>query len=196
LAAYLATLPANTSSTSYTITLKVTNTAEFPTVLAALEGASNKYVYLDLTGSTVTSIPSRAFYSDRGGCDSLTGIIISSGVTSIGSNAFYSASYLTSVTIPNGVYSIGDSAFRSCTGLTSVTIPSSVSSIGAYAFYYCTSLRSVTFEGNISSRLFDSTSPFPGDLRAKFYASSSNGTTGTYTTRSPGTSPTWTRGGR
>jgi hypothetical protein len=57
---------------------------------------------------------------------------IPSGVTSIGSSAFY-GNQLTSVTIPNSVISIGELAFYG-SQLTSVTIPDSVTSIGMGAF--------------------------------------------------------------
>ena len=85
----------------------------------------------------------------------LTGIIkkvvISSGVTSIGVNAFYYCSSLTSVTLPNSIARIGDSAFSYCRSLTSVTIPNSVTSIGDCAFEICGSLTSVTIPDSVKS---------------------------------------------
>ncbi len=62
-------------------------------------------------------------------------LIINSGVTSVGDEAFYGFASITSVTIPDSVTSIGDSAFWNCTNLTSITIPDSVTSIGSGAFY-------------------------------------------------------------
>jgi hypothetical protein len=64
------------------------------------------------------------------------------------------------------------------------------------AFNRCTSLNSVTFQGTISSENFDwiddYNPTFPGDLRAKFYATNSTrGTPGTYTRPSGGL--TWTK---
>ncbi len=49
---------------------------------------------------------------------SITSVIISEGVTGIGSGAFYNCSGLMSVTIPKGVTSIGNYAFYNCSGLT------------------------------------------------------------------------------
>jgi hypothetical protein len=220
LAAYLETLPANTVSNPHNIMLKVTNAAEFSTIWTALHGAWNKYVYLNLSGSTVTTIPNNAFYQNSvcetlvgitihnrvtsigdyafGLCNNLTNVIISNSVISIGRMAFVGCDSLASITIPDSVTSIGSNAFDSCTSLTSVIIPNSVINIGGRAFDGCTSLTRVTFQGIISSSnfntgtLFNPSSPFPGDLRDKFYATNANnGTPGTYT-RASG-SNTWTR---
>jgi hypothetical protein len=50
----------------------------------------------------------------------------------------------------------------------------------------------VTFGGVISEEDFSTSSPFPGDLRAKYLAG--GGGAGTYTC-TPGYSPTWTKQG-
>ena len=81
------------------------------------------------------------------GCTSLTSITIHSGVTSIGSSAFYDCSNLASVTFAegSGLTSIGSSAFSGCSSLTSIEIPEGVTSIEWYAFEDCGNLESVTF---------------------------------------------------
>ena len=137
--------------------------------------------------ASVTSIGIGAFRFT-----SLASITIPTGVTSISRITFGSCSKLTSVTIPAGVTSIDQEAFGECTSLISIIIPASVMSIDDYAFFGCTSLTSVTFADTITSGSFSSTDSFPGDLRAKFYATdSTNGTPGTYTR--PSGSSTWTR---
>ena len=169
-----------------------------------------------LTGITipagVTSIGQCAFQ----GCTSLTGINILAGVTSIGLGAFAFCGSLTSITIPDsvtyidqftfngcssltsinipaGVTYIDSGAFYNCSSLTAITIPASVTYIGNIAFNGCTSLATVIFQGTIASGSFNANTPFPGDLRDKFYATNSaNGTPGTYT-RPNGSSNTWTR---
>lgn len=78
-------------------------------------------------------------------------VVIKPGITSIGSYAFWIASYLTSISIPNTVTSIGKSAFYGCSGLTSVNIPNSVTSIGNYAFYHCYNLASITIPESVTS---------------------------------------------
>jgi hypothetical protein len=147
LASYLATLPTNTASLPHNITLKVSSAGEFSIINSALSSAWNKFVNLDLTGSTVTIIGDDAFKY----CQYLTSITIPSGVISIGSQAFFMCSRLTSVTIPNSVTSIGEMAFSECASLTSVTIPNSVISIGDHAFDSCTTLASVTIGSSVTS---------------------------------------------
>jgi len=98
-------------------------------------------------GSGVTSIGSYAFYN----CYSLASITIPGGVTSIGNTAFRGCYSLASITIPDGVTSIGSSTFYFCYSLASITIPDGVTSIGNYAFSDCYSLASITIPGGVTS---------------------------------------------
>ena len=81
----------------------------------------------------------------------LESIIIGSGVTSIGEDAFSDWKNLTSVTIPDSVTSIDEWAFSYCKSLTNITIPDSVTSIGDYAFHYCDNLTRVTIGSGVTS---------------------------------------------
>ena len=93
-------------------------------------------------------------------------IVIDSGVTSVGSNAFrnspaYGVSLPASVSVigndafrecanltfasPDGVTAIGERAFQGCKNLKGVMLPASVIAVGAGAFYDCQELRSVKF---------------------------------------------------
>jgi len=161
---YLRDKPENTSSNPYNVVLNVDSAdshISWPII---------RYVNLDLSGSTFTSIGDNAFRGCTGltsvtipdsvtsigerafsGCTGLTSVTIPNSVTSIGDNAFSGCTGLTSVTIPDSVTSIGWGAFSGCTGLTSVTIPDSVTSIGGYAFYDCTGLTSVTIPNSVTS---------------------------------------------
>jgi hypothetical protein len=187
------------------------------TTLVAYPSASGN-VTLALPAS-VTSIGNAAFYD----CSNLTSITIPTGITSISTGAFFNCTNLASINIPASVYSISNGsssevdgafsgcsnlasinipasvtfidrqAFSYCHSLTSITIPASVSGIDSEAFSSCSSLASVTFADTIPSNLFSTYNTFPGDLRAKFYATdSANGTPGTYT-RPNGSTTTWTR---
>ena len=98
-------------------------------------------------GSGITSIGTYAFYY----CSRLTSITIPSSVTSIESVAFYYCYSLASITIPNSVTSIDSSEFYSCTSLTSIAIPAAVTSIGGGAFYNCYSLASITIPSSVTS---------------------------------------------
>jgi len=71
------------------------------------------------------------------GCDNLTYIAISSGVTNIGNGAFAGCAGLTNMTIPNSVITIGMYAFNGCASLESINMPANLTSIGEEAFGNC-----------------------------------------------------------
>lgn len=80
-------------------------------------------------------------------------VVIESGITSIGDNAFSRLFYCSSVYIPESVKSIGESAFFNIGYLTSVTIPETVTSISDSAFGYCRELKTVTINNSDISGL-------------------------------------------
>jgi len=168
MATWLTAQPANTAATPYAVKLNVDDLGgDAGTSGSAgfvLKANSTKYVSLDLSGNTFTSIEKEAFSYNDAGCTSLA-----------------------SITIPSTVTTIGVCAFAWCTSLTSITIPESVTTIGESIFYDCTKLTSVTFQGTITStNLINNAFTTNGDLRAKFYATdATNGTPGTYTTTAP-----------
>ena len=74
----------------------------------------------------------------------ITSLVVESGVTTIGSRAFYNCTALTSVTLPEGLTAINVCTFYGCSGLTTLTIPSTVTSIDSNdAFFICTSMTDV-----------------------------------------------------
>ena len=103
--------------------------------------------------SGITRIGSSAFYGQ--GC--LESATIEEGVEVIGSRAFENCAVLTSVTIPESVTQIENNAFAWSENLADVNIPSGVTDIGYAAFSGCKSLTQVTIpEGvvNIGSGAF------------------------------------------
>jgi uncharacterized protein YjdB len=144
---WLSSQPTNTENTPYNVKLNVNSAAGIGDILRG----EPKYVYLDLSGSTMTTIPDEAFYN----CYRLTRITIPNSVISIGERAFTaSSSYyprLNTLTIGNSVTSIGKQAFDSCAYLTSVTIPNSVKNIGVEAFDGCTRLVNLTIGNGVTS---------------------------------------------
>jgi len=88
------------------------------------------------SGTAVTSIADYAFEEQT----SLTSIVISEGIISIGFGAFWGCTGLTSVILPDSLTTIYGFAFNSCSTLTSIVIPISVTTIIDYAFDYCDAL--------------------------------------------------------
>jgi hypothetical protein len=162
---YLDKQPANSPDKPIKVSMNA-NTRRLKNTAKVIKDAG-KYVSLDLSGSSLTTIPEAVF--DK--CTMLAGI-----------------------TMPNSVTNITLFAFEDCTSLTSVTIPKSVAHIGRYAFEGCASLTSVTFQGTVTSDWFTSDAFYGlGDLRYKFYATDKTyGTPGTYT-RPDGETNTWTK---
>jgi len=150
---WLSRQPDNTAAKAYIVKLNVNNLGGNSTTPGSVgeilkaNSNSNKYVSLDLSGSTFTGIEDSAF----DGCANLTGIILPSGVTSIGDQSFNRCTNLTSVNIPNGVTSIGGTAFNDCRSLTRITIPNSITSIGDGAFAFCRKLTSITIPNKVNS---------------------------------------------
>lgn len=95
--------------------------------------------------SGVTSIGSNAFNQEV-----ITSVSIPDTVTRIGSYAFYYCQKLTSLTLPDSVTEIGVKAFFQCEALTSINIPAGVTKIPSYAFAYCTALPSVTIPTGVT----------------------------------------------
>ncbi len=83
--------------------------------------------------------------------NSIENVIVSDGITTIGSMAFDWCTSLISITIPDSVITIGDYAFYNCYSLISATIPDSVTTIGNCAFAECNSLISVAIPDRVTT---------------------------------------------
>jgi hypothetical protein len=149
-AAWLADLPPNTAASAYTVKLNVSSlggSAGTPGSLGkTLTDNNDKYVSLDLSGSTITAIPDSAFYITFPiitGSAGLTGVKIPGSVTSIGDDAFRGCISLNPLIIPDSVISIGNYAFSGCSKLETVQIGKGVTGIGDGAFTYCSGLTAI-----------------------------------------------------
>lgn len=95
------------------------------------------------TSYNVTAIGNYAF----AGCQ-LASVTISTGITSIGYQAFKECTALVNATLPDSLVHIGGEAFQGCSNLTSITIPRTVTNIDAGAFQNCSSLATVNFNAD------------------------------------------------
>ena len=84
----------------------------------------------------------------------------SSGLESIGNEAFYNCTSLKSIGLPGSLTTIEECAFENCSSLKSLTIPNKVTKLGSYTFKNCTSLASISFPSGLKEfgiRSFDDT---------------------------------------
>lgn len=129
--------------------------AAFPISNARVSAEGTGFVFngitLTITGTgpmpNYKSSNETPWYSNR---NDIREIVISSGVTSIGNNAFAGTTVM-DVTIPDTVTSIGDYAFSDCKYLEPVVMPNSVTKIGIYAFSSCTSLKNLTLSNKLEA---------------------------------------------
>ncbi|MDR0313965.1 MAG: leucine-rich repeat domain-containing protein [Treponema sp.] len=160
MAEWLNSQPTNTATTAYNIKLNVSDLGgDYNASGSAAKAIGNKYVKLDLSGSTITSIGESAFCFTR-----LTSITIPDSVTSIGdNNVFYGCTSLTTITVDanNSTYSSESGVLYNKNKTTLVSypggkqwpfaIPSSVTNIGARAFGDCTNLTAIGIPGSITT---------------------------------------------
>ena len=83
-------------------------------------------------------------------------VVISDGITSVGSALFTECSNILSVSIPESVTNIGDDAFYFCGCLKDVNIPAGLTYLGEDAFYGCESVTSLVVPEGITE-IYDST---------------------------------------
>lgn len=78
---------------------------------------------------------------------SISRVVISDGVTSVGAYAFQDYDTLTSVEFGNSIVSIGKDAFSGCDGLTSITLPATFKKFGENSFRSCSNLKEIHCSG-------------------------------------------------
>jgi len=160
---YLQGNPDNTAITPYTVALNVSDlggNSYNGSVGYMLAQNPNKYINLDLSGSTFTTIGSSAF----SGCTNLTSVTIPDSVTSIDSWAFSgTCTNLTAINVDSGstTFSSQDGILYNKNKTTLVVypggktgafiIPNSVTNIRNRAFYWCTNLTGITIPDSVTS---------------------------------------------
>lgn len=97
--------------------------------------------------SGITSVGENAFRD----CANLTGVSIPEGVKKIGSFAFYRCRKLERVDLPDGVTDLGSFTFYGCSGLTEITLRDGLNGIGDQTFYHCDRLSAVTIPDGVKS---------------------------------------------
>ena len=107
----------------------------------------NEQIKTVIVRSGVTNIGTYAFF----GCGALTQVDIADTVTSIGDYAFFECWVLSNVVLRNGITSIGDEAFGSCWALSDITLPVSLISIGEGAFSGCNKLEQIIIPNSVTS---------------------------------------------
>jgi hypothetical protein len=164
--------PDNTAETPYDVKVNISNLGGASNTAGSLGKVlrdSTKYVNLDLSGSTFTSIGENAFAM----CSRLTSITIGSGVTTIENSAFWICASLTAINVDAGntayssqdgvLYNKAKTTFIHCpesiTG--TITIPNSITSIGNGVLYNCYNLTSITIGSGVTSIMDDA---FPYSL--------------------------------
>ena len=81
--------------------------------------------------------------------DSITAVVLQSGITAVGDFAFVFCTSLESVDLPDSVTVIGDSAFSWCGKLSEIQM-SGVTSVGENAFWSCSSLTAVSLPNAVT----------------------------------------------
>lgn len=128
-----------------------------------IQGTGDMYDYFDTDRSRLWDI------------FSFTRVKIASGVTSVGSGAFYysagNGSPLTEVILPDTLGKIGENAFALCNNLEGLRLPESLRRIGSGAFSGCVKLEAVTIPAGAIYVAPDAFANCPGlaltDLRVK-----------------------------
>lgn len=102
------------------------------------EGYTSGQMRTDYTATTGTNPVPWA-----GQMETITSLVVESGVTNLAPRVCAGAANLTSVTLPEGITAIGSRCFSDCASLATISIPNSVEFLGDVVFNACTSLVEV-----------------------------------------------------
>lgn len=117
-----------------------------PAFTAPWHSRANTVTRIVVTGG-VTSIGNYAFYD----FSRLKSIQLASTVKRIGVRAFYRCTGLNALSLPSTVSTISKNAFQNCYNLAAVVLPKGLKTISPYTFNQCTHLRVVTIPASVTS---------------------------------------------
>lgn len=148
-AAAIATLEGGTKANRNICTVKITSREEsdkdfLKEIGENIESRYAEYVCinLDLSATSITEIPEKAFYGV-----SLLEITLPDSLYTIRMKAFKDDYKLKKIVIPDNVRIIEAEAFNGCLYLAEITLPASLTNIGEYAFDDCVSLKTIKYGG-------------------------------------------------
>lgn len=78
---------------------------------------------------------------------SITQVVLSGGVTTVGAYAFQDYDSLLSVDFGTSLISVGKDAFSGCDGLTAITLPATFKKFGENSFRSCKNLKQINCSG-------------------------------------------------
>ena len=148
-AAAIATLESGTKANRNICTVKITSREEsdkdfLKEIGEKIESRYAEYVCinLDLSATSITEIPEKAFYGV-----SLLEITLPDSLDTIRMKAFKDDYKLKKIVIPDNVRIIEAESFNGCLYLAEITLPASLTNIGEYTFDDCVSLKTVKYGG-------------------------------------------------
>ena len=148
-AAAIATLESGTKANRNICTVKITSREEsdkdfLKEIGEKIESRYAEYVCinLDLSATSITEIPEKAFYGV-----SLLEITLPDSLDTIRMKAFKDDYKLKKIVIPDNVRIIEAESFNGCLDLAEITLPASLAFIGASAFKNCDRLETVNYGG-------------------------------------------------
>ncbi|MGN0487184.1 MAG: leucine-rich repeat protein [Acutalibacteraceae bacterium] len=95
----------------------------------------------------ITSIGDYAFYH----CKNISSLVLSTVLMKIGAYAFYGCESLVEISIPETVYSVSEKAFYGCKSLESIVLPEAATILANGIFTDCSALVSAEIKGNVTS---------------------------------------------
>lgn len=101
-----------------------------------------------MTVSSMEYVPDSRWSRDKS-WESVTKIVLGSGITEIKMEAFQGLKDLREVVLPEGLKKIGFSAFADCIKLDNVVIPEGTTTIAAHAFEKCNKLANITIPKSV-----------------------------------------------